>query len=142
VTGRYLWLIPTLALAACGGSVGAGGADSSPSPAPTTCASLPPATAPDATTTLGPAQNHQAFCLHTGDTVTVFLNVPLAEADTGKWAPVQASDTAMLKMVPSGALTLVRGVTAGIFKIQQPGTSRLSSSRPSGQTWEATIIAD
>lgn len=142
MTARAVWLIPLLALAGCGGTVGADGGASSPSPAPVSCAAPPPATAPDATTTLGIDQDHQTFCLHLGETVSVFLNVPPAAADTGKWAAIQASDTAVLKGVPSGALTLVRGVTAGIFKIQQRGSCRLNSSRPTGQTWEATIVAE
>ncbi len=139
---RALCLVGTLALAGCGGTAAGGGAVSTPSAPAVNCASLPPADAPDTTTTLGPDQDHKTFCLHIGDTVSVFLNVPLAEADTGKWAPITASDTSVLERVPNGALTLVRGVTAGIFKIRQAGTSRLSSSRPSGQTWEATIVVE
>ena len=131
-----------LALAGCGGSVGGGGEPGSPSPAPVGCASPPPASAPDATTTLGPEQDHQAFCLHVGDTVSVFLSVPPAQADNGKWGPITASDAAILEPIPSGALTLVRGVTAGIFKIRLPGSSRLDSSGPGGQKWEATIVAE
>src|SRR5258708_26393405 len=119
MAARAVWLIPLLALAGCGGTVGADGGASSPSPAPVSCATPPPATAPDATTTLGIDQDHQTFCLHLGETVSVFLNVPPAAADTGKWAAIQASDTAVLKSVPSGALPPVRVGTAGIFTIPQ-----------------------
>jgi hypothetical protein len=91
-------------------------------------------------TTLGPDENHKTFCLHAGDRVSVFLSVPLAEADTARWAPIKASDPSVLQAVPSGALTLVRGVTAGIFAARHPGTCRISSTLPTGQTWEAEIV--
>ncbi len=143
VIGQRLMLAPLLMLAACGsgGGIYSGGASASPSPsAPAACVSPPEATAPDVATTLGPDQNHGTFCVHVGQRLSVFLSVPLAEAETGKWASIKASDTSVLQVVPSGALTLVRGVTAGIFAAGHTGSCRLSSTRPSGQAWEATIV--
>jgi hypothetical protein len=145
MTYRGFLVIALLVLGACGGSGGArdhtGGAAASPSTsAGVACASPPEATAPDVATSLGLDENHETFCIHGGQRVSVFLSVPLAEADTGKWAAIQASDTAVLQAVPSGALTLVRGVTAGIFAARRAGTCRLSSTRPTGQAWEAEIV--
>jgi hypothetical protein len=142
---RGFLVIALLVLGACGGSGGggdhAGGTSASPSPSTAAaCASPPEATAPDVATSLGLDENHQTFCIHSGQKVSVFLSVPLAEADTGKWAAIQASDTAVLQSVPSGALTLVRGVTAGIFAARHAGTCRLNSTRPTGQPWEAEIV--
>src|SRR5258708_38433656 len=42
MTARSFWLIPTLALAACGGFVGAGGGAPPPPPRPTPRTRLPP----------------------------------------------------------------------------------------------------
>lgn len=132
-----------LALGACGGS-SSSNAGSAPSPQPsisaTTCVSPPPATGPDVAGTLGDIESGGTFCLRVGEKVSIFLSVPLDQADTGRWTPIKASDTSMLQSVPSGALTLVRGVTAGIFAADHVGTSRLSSTRPSGQNWEAAIV--
>ena len=134
---------PALALVACGGS-SSSTVGSAPSPQPsisaTTCVSPPPATGPDVAGTLGDTESGGTFCLPVGEKVSVFLSVPLDQADTGRWTPIKASDTSVLQSVPSGALTLVRGVTAGIFAANHPGTCRLSSTRPTGQTWEAAIV--
>ena len=146
MTWRSFVVLPLVILAACGssgagGGYGGGGSASSPSPsAPLACVSPPDATAPDVATTLGLNQNHETFCVHVGQRVSVFLSVPLAEADTGRWAPIKATDTSVLQAAPSGALTLVRGVTAGIFAAGHAGTCRLSSTRPTGQTWDAAIV--
>jgi hypothetical protein len=141
---RAALLVPLVALAGCGSSsagLSGGGAVASPSPAaPVACASPPQATAPDVDTTLGPDQDHGTFCVHVGQRLSVFLSVPLAEADNGKWARIKPSDSSVLQPAPSGALTLVRGVTAGIFAAAHSGTCHLNSTRPSGQSWEATIV--
>jgi hypothetical protein len=137
--------LPALALFACGGAPGGGAgtmASPTPSPSPLTavCVALPAAIGPDVAGSLGPADSGGSFCLHVGQRVSVFLSVPVAEADSGRWAAITASDGTVLQAVPSGVLTLVRGVTAGIFAATRTGISRLSSTRPTGQSWQVTIV--
>jgi hypothetical protein len=137
--------LPALGLVACGaasspGSGGGAGSTPSPSPSAVTCVALPASIGPDVSGSLGPTNNGGSFCLHVGERVSVFLSVPPAQADTAKWAAITASDGTVLQPVPNGALTLVRGVTAGIFAGERAGTSRLSSTRPSGQAWRVTIV--
>jgi hypothetical protein len=150
--------LPALALFACGGAPGGGagtGASPSPTPGPSTstaaCVAPPAAIGPDVAGSLGPTESGGSFCLHVGQRVSVFLSVPVAEADSGKWAAITASDGTVLQTVPNGALTLVRGVTAGIFAATRVGSSRLSSTRPpctaslpsgcpAGQGWQVTIV--
>jgi len=114
------------------------------------CASPPPAIGPDVVATLGADQRGETFCFHTGDHVNVFLAVPPDGSD--RWSAITATDPAVLKGLPSGALTLVRGVTAGIFAASARGTSRLGSSLspctaeatncPAGQRWTVTIVVE
>jgi hypothetical protein len=139
--------LPALALLSCGGSSGGGtGTGESPSPSPTTsvaaCVALPAAIGPDVAGSLGPTNSGGSFCLHVGQRVSVFLSVPVAQADTGKWAAITPSDGTVLQAVPNGALTLVRGVTAGIFAAERSGSSRLSATRPTGQSWQVTIVVE
>lgn len=139
--------LAALALVACGGASD-GGAGTGASPSPSTsapaavCVALPAAIGPDVAGSLGPADSGGSFCLHVGQRVSVFLSVPVAQADSQRWAAISASDGTVLQAVPNGALTLVRGVTAGIFAATRAGTSRLSSTQPSGQTWQVTIVAE
>jgi hypothetical protein len=116
-----------------------------------TCVALPEAIGPDVAGSLAETDSGKSFCLHVGERVSVFLSVPPDQADSGKWAAITASDTTVLQAVPNGALTLVRGVTAGIFAGERVGTSRLSSTRPpctaaepsgcpAGQGWQVTIV--
>jgi hypothetical protein len=143
-----------LAMSACGGTSGST-SSSAPSPHPSTaaapCVSPPPAIGPDVAGSLGETDTGGSFCLHVGENLSVFLSVPPDQADSGRWTPIEASDGGVLQPVPSGALTLVRGVTAGIFAAVRVGTSRLSSTRPpctssaasgcpAGQGWQATIV--
>jgi hypothetical protein len=152
--------LPALALFACGGASGGGGGagtSPSPTPSPTTsaaaCVALPGAIGPDVAGSLGPTDGGGSFCVHLGQRVSVFLSVPVAEADSGKWAAITASDGSVLQAVPNGVLTLVRGVTAGIFAAMRVGSSRLSSTRPpctaakpsacpAGQGWQVTIVVE
>jgi hypothetical protein len=116
-----------------------------------TCVALPEAIGPDVAGSLAETDSGKSFCLHVGERVSVFLSVPVAEADSGKWAAITPSDGTVLQAVPSGVLTLVRGVTAGIFAATRVGSSRLSSTRPpctaaepsgcpAGQGWQVTIV--
>jgi hypothetical protein len=152
--------LPALALGllACGGASGGGagtGASPSPTPSPSapaaTCAALPAAIGPDVAGSLGPTDSGESFCLHVGQRVSVFLSVPVAQADSGRWTAITPSDGTVLQAVPNGALTLVRGVTAGVFAATRVGSSRLSSTRPPctaslpsgcppGQGWQVTIV--
>jgi hypothetical protein len=103
---------------------------------------------PDVITTLGPDQAGGTFCLHPGDRFSVYLSVPPQNSDNG-WSPIRPEDSGVLAPVPSGALTLVRGVTAGIFVAAATGTTRIDSSLPpcsaravtcpAGQRWTVTI---
>ena len=150
--------LPALGLLACGGAPGAGmgggtGAGVSPSAPAVTCAALPAAIGPDVAGSLGPTDSGGRFCLHVGERACVFLSVPPDQADSGRWTAINASDGTVLRPVPNGALTLVRGVTAGIFAAGRVGTSRLSSTRPpctaavasacpAGQGWQVTIVVE
>jgi hypothetical protein len=152
--------LPILALLACGGASGGGGGagtGASPSPSPSTsaaaCVSLPAAIGPDVAGSLGQADSGGSYCIHVGLRVSVFLSVPVAQADSGRWTAITPSDGTVLQAVPNGALTLVRGVTAGIFGATRVGSSRLSSTRPPctaslpsgcppGQGWQVTIVVE
>jgi hypothetical protein len=134
-------VIPILMLAACGGSTGSSSSASQP-PQAAACSIPPAATEPDVAMTLGPEQNHETFCLHLGKRVFVFLSVPLAQANTSQWAPIKTSDPTIVAVVPNGALTLVRGVTAATFEPKRRGVCHLSSTRPTGQAWTVTIVVE
>jgi hypothetical protein len=152
--------LPILALLACGGASGGGGGagtGASPSPSPSTsaaaCVSLPAAIGPDVAGSLGQADSGGSYCIHVGLRVSVFLSVPVAQADSGRWTAITPSDGTALQAVPNGALTLVRGVTAGVFATTRVGSSRLSSTRPPctaslpsgcppGQGWQVTIVVE
>jgi len=92
--------------------------------------------------TLGPEQNHETFCLGVGKKVFVFLSVPLTQADKSPWAAISTSDPTVFEAIPNGALTLVRGVTGATFEAKHIGVCRLSSTRPTGQNWTATIVVE
>ena len=129
---------------ACGGAAGTGGGAGTGASVTSAavCVALPSAIGPDVAGSLGPADSGGRFCLHVGQRVSVFLSVPMAQADSGKWAAITASDDTVLQAVPNGALTLVRGVTAGIFAGERAGSSRLSATRPTGQSWQVTIVVE
>jgi hypothetical protein len=150
--------LPAMGLLACGGAPGGGGgtgASPSPSPSvpPVKCAALPEAIGPDVTGSLGQTDSGGTFCVHVGKRVSVFLSVPIEQADSGRWTAITASNGTVLQAVPNGALTLVRGVTAGIFAAGRVGTTRLSSTRPpctaavaagcpAGMGWQVTIVVE
>ncbi|MFN2466323.1 MAG: hypothetical protein ABR598_08690 [Candidatus Dormibacteria bacterium] len=137
-----------LVAAGCG-SPTSPGATGVPTVSPAACAVNPPAVGPDVVATLGADQDGGTFCFRAGDRFNVFLSVPPARSDQ-RWTSISPADAAVLKPVPSGALTLVRGVTAGIFTAAAPGTTGLVSSLPPcapaaascppGQRWGVTII--
>lgn len=106
---------------------------------------------PDVAGSLAESDNGGRFCLRVGQRLSVFLSVPPETADSGRWTAIAESDPAVLKHVPSGALTLVRGVTAGTFEAAATGSTRLSSTKPpcaatdpahcpAGQGWQVTIV--
>ncbi|GAC1332701.1 MAG: hypothetical protein NVSMB17_12170 [Candidatus Dormibacteria bacterium] len=78
--------------------------------------------------------------------MSVFLRVPPEEASASPWSAIKASPDGRLSRVPSGALTLVRGVTAGIFEATAEGTVRLESARTgcanpcAPDRWTATVV--
>lgn len=127
-----LVLIPLLAAACSGGGSGTASKKA-------TCQKPPAGIGPDATATLTDADQSGTWCLKKGDVLTVYLKVPLAAQDRG-WAPIKVSSTSVLTRRPGGVQTLVRGVTAGIFEAKATGTATLTSSRPDGATWTATIV--
>jgi hypothetical protein len=102
---------------------------------------------PQSSGTLQESDRGGTFCLHVGEELTAFLRVPIASA-ADRWRPVEADDPNVLAAVPSGIMTLPRGVTAAIFRGLKPGLARISSTRPPclgregcppDQAWEATI---
>ncbi|HEY8756368.1 MAG TPA: hypothetical protein VIN65_08490, partial [Candidatus Dormibacteraeota bacterium] len=122
-----------------------------PSTSAAACVVLPAAIGPDVAGSLGQTDSGGSFCIHVGQRVSVFLSVPVAQADNGRWTAITPSDGTVLQAVPSGVLTLVRGVTAGIFAATRVGSSRLSSTRPpctaaepsgcpAGQGWQVSIV--
>jgi hypothetical protein len=143
-----------LTLFACGGGSAAGLRPSpsrSPSVSAMPCTALPGAVGAGGTGSLAQTDSGRTFCVHVGQRLSVFLSVPVAQADSEAWTHISASDSAVLKGVPSGELTLARGVTAGFFVAARVGTTQLNSthppcngSQPAGcpgdQRWQVTIV--
>ena len=110
---------------------------------------------PDAAGTLQNEDQGKSVCLPVGKELTVFLKAPTV--DGARWSPIEVSDPAVLAPGNVGIMTLVRGVTGGIFNARRTGTARLSSQLPacgstpssaSGPTvscgaiesWSATVV--
>jgi hypothetical protein len=145
MTRNAIAFVALMMLAGCEGPTHGDYTVPRPSPSPSAVTAnnciTPPATlAPEATITMGLNSNQQTYCVQTGEKVNVLLSVPVAEADTSRWAPIEVSDRAVLEVAPNGLGSLVRGVTAGFFVARRQGACRLSSSRPTGQSWEAAIL--
>jgi hypothetical protein len=124
-------------LAACGSKA----KTSSSLPA---CQPLPEGIGPDAAGTVQLEQNGGTFCLRRGDVLTVFLKGS-PDDEAAKWQPIRASDSNVLEPRSTGVMTLVRGVTGGIFAGGKQGWATLTSTRsscPSGTlcTWKATVV--
>lgn len=112
------------------------------------CQPAPPGIGPDAAGTLQLDDNDHSVCLAQGQVMTVFLKVPTAEETTG-WTPITTSNPAVLAPRSTGVMTLVRGVTGGIFAGRSRGVAVLRSHRPpcAGDTpcdtnrdWQATVV--
>lgn len=139
-----LILAAALALAgpACGGhtkhqtSAGAPGSSaattvataSTASTKPPHCVTPPEGIGPDAYGTLQNADDGRTVCLPKGKELTVFLKAD--NVDGPLWTPITTSDTAVLVPGNTGIMTLVRGVTGGIFSGARVGTARLASQLP------------
>jgi hypothetical protein len=87
-----------------------------------------PAIGPDVAGTLQEPDSGSTVCLHVGEQLNVFLHVA-SGSQTDRWQPIRSSNTPVLEAQANGALTLPRGVTAGVFRAVATGTSRLTSSR-------------
>jgi len=92
------------------------------------CVAPPPGIGPDAAGTLQLEDNGRAVCLAVGQELTVFLRA--LDPGATHWAPVAVSDPGVLEPGSVGIMTLVRGVTGGVFRGRRPGTARLTSERP------------
>ncbi len=103
------------------------------------CEAAPAPEFPQADASLTDANAGHTFCVHPGQTLSVTLHAAASNPDA-RWMPVASSDRVALEPMPNGALTLIRGVTATFLSARQPGTSRLSSSDPTGRTWTATVV--
>jgi hypothetical protein len=102
-----------------------------------------PAHAPAYPTTdaaLAAADAGGTWCLRVGQTVAVTLRVPFADA-TSPWQAITSSDPTVLEPVSNGAVSLVRGVTATFLAARKPGVVTITSTRPNGSSWKATIVA-
>jgi hypothetical protein len=93
------------------------------------CATPPPGIGPGAAGTLQLPDNGRTVCLSVGKELTIFLKAP--SLDSALWGPIEASDPAVLEPGNLGIMTLVRGITGGIFVARRVGTARLTSERPS-----------
>jgi hypothetical protein len=94
-------------------------------------------------------------CLPVGKELTVFLKA--ANVDGPLWSPIRTSDQTVLEAGNSGIMTLVRGVTGGVFNARRAGSAQLSSQLPACasaastssappvscgaiQSWSATVV--
>ena len=80
------------------------------------------------------------WCVTVGETLTVTLRVPFAEA-ASPWQPITPSDPTVLEPVSNGAVSLVRGITATFLAVRKPGVVTITSTRPGHPTWKATVVA-
>jgi hypothetical protein len=143
------------ALALSGAACGSSGGPAAPSHPP--CVKPSEGIGPDAYGTLQDQDAGKTVCLPAGKELTVFLKV--ADINGPRWSPIQVSDQTVLEPGNVGIMTLVRGVTGGIFNARRLGTARLSSqlaacgSSPSSsptsgptagcdalQSWSATVV--
>jgi hypothetical protein len=92
------------------------------------CVAPPEGIGPDAAGTLQNDDRGRSVCLAAGRELTVFLKAPTV--DGARWSPIEVSDPTVLAPGNSGIMTLVRGVTGGIFVARGVGTARLASQLP------------
>lgn len=95
---------------------------------PPHCVKPPEGVGPDAYGTLQNADDGRTVCLPKGKELTVFLKADNVNGPL--WSVIQTSDTAVLVPGNTGIMTLVRGVTGGIFSGARAGTARLTSQLP------------
>lgn len=79
------------------------------------------------------------WCVAQGATLVVQLHVPPEQSDT-RWSPVASSETGVLEPVSNGAVTLPRGITATFLSARSSGVVTLTSTRPDGSRWSATVV--
>jgi hypothetical protein len=89
---------------------------------------------------LSDADANGTWCVTVGQTFTITLNVPIGQGDT-RWEPIAPSDPGVLEPISNGAVSLPRGVTATFFAVRKAGVVTVSSSRPDGSKWQATVVA-
>jgi hypothetical protein len=79
------------------------------------------------------------WCVDQGATLVVQLHVPPEQSDT-RWSPVASAETGVLEPVSNGAVTLPRGITATFLSARAAGVVTLTSTRPDGTRWSATVV--
>ena len=111
--------------------------------APKALPACQPAHGPDYPTTdsaLSDADANGTWCVVVGQTFTITLNVPIAQGDA-RWDPVAPADRSVLEPISNGVVALPRGVTATFFTVRKAGVVTVSSTRPDGAKWQATVVA-
>lgn len=98
-----------------------------------------PATLPHVAGSLTEADSG-VFCLGVHQTLDVFLTAPSNAAAGARWNQIRANNTSVVGYGNASALTSQSGVTPGAFVANHAGVATLSSSLPSGATWQVTLV--
>jgi hypothetical protein len=85
----------------------------------------PPSGCQSAASLITQADNGKTYCVRVGDTVAVFLQ----SNEASLWLQPLASGS-VLKPVPNGAASLVKGATEGSFTAVRTGQVLVTSVRP------------
>jgi hypothetical protein len=105
----------------------------------TSCRPARPSEYPSTDALLTDADTGGTWCVARGATLVVQLHVPPEQSDT-RWSPVASSETGVLEPVSNGAVTLPRGITATFLSARSSGVVTLTSTRPDGSRWSATVV--
>jgi hypothetical protein len=130
------------------------GSSSHARPPVAACVKPPAGIGPDAVGTLQLQDQGRSVCLGVDQELTVFLRAPNPNGPL--WGPIEVSDSAVLQPGNLGIMTLVRGVTGGVFRAHHAGIARLHSARAACDTtaiepvpksgchtivtWSATVV--
>jgi hypothetical protein len=69
----------------------------------------------------------------------VQLTVPAEQFET-RWSPIAPTNPAVLEPVSNGSVTLPRGITATFLVARKRGVVDITSRRPDGLRWSATVV--
>ena len=130
------------------------GSSSHARPPVAACVKPPAGIGPDAVGTLQLQDQGRSVCLTVDQELTVFLRAPNPNGPL--WGRIEVSDSAVLQPGNLGIMTLVRGVTGGVFRALHAGIARLHSVRAACDTaatephprgvchtvvaWSATVV--